>query len=485
MKYIISTGVFLIAIFAFSSQALAQWSYAGASIPYNVTTAPSITVTLNASPNTMTLPNDFTTLTWAITVGTATGCTATSTPYIASWDGAKNPAGGSELITGLSSGVYTFDIDCTNGPSSDMDSAVVVVNPPITECSDGVDNADPEDVLPDQNDPGCHVGDNINNAYVPSDDDETNAAQLPDLIAGSVTPTTAVVSTPTNFSATIANSGTASTGASFTNLFQFDDNADHSTVFASQTVSAGPISAGGNASPSVSYSFGTLGTWYVRACADKNSPGDVGTINESNENNNCGTWTSISVTSLPPPPTYFVTLDASPTPIFAGISSMLNYRGENVSNCVASATPVSATWTGVKTVLSSYTYENTGPLNTTTTFYISCDSVDGPKNAEKTVTVIPNGGGSVVTALLSVNGEERVNINLGESATLSWSCSPNTTNASGIGFSTGGVLNGSISVSPTRNTTYTLNCVKTTDPTGSGSAQATVLVKRKFLFIEF
>ena len=42
------------------------------------------------------------------------------------------------------------------------------------QCSDGVDNDDPEDTLVDTFDPGCHVGDTITGAYDPNDDTEKN-----------------------------------------------------------------------------------------------------------------------------------------------------------------------------------------------------------------------------------------------------------------------------------------------------------------------
>ena len=46
------------------------------------------------------------------------------------------------------------------------------------ECSDGVDNADPEDTLADIDDPGCHTDGDATNAgsYDPNDDDETDVA---------------------------------------------------------------------------------------------------------------------------------------------------------------------------------------------------------------------------------------------------------------------------------------------------------------------
>ncbi len=40
----------------------------------------------------------------------------------------------------------------------------------------------------------------------------------------------------------------------------------------------------------------------MRLCADKNSAGGTGTITESNEGNNCGAWTAITVSSGPTPP---------------------------------------------------------------------------------------------------------------------------------------------------------------------------------------
>jgi hypothetical protein len=51
----------------------------------------------------------------------------------------------------------------------------------VPQCSDGVDNADPEDTVADADDPGCHTdGDAANAAtYDPNDDDETDAAALP------------------------------------------------------------------------------------------------------------------------------------------------------------------------------------------------------------------------------------------------------------------------------------------------------------------
>lgn len=482
MKYIIPSVIFFSAIFAVNPQISGAWTYNGTSINYTVTAAPVITVDLTATPTTMTLPTNQTVLSWT-TTGSPDSCIGTSTPSGTSWNGmglSPSGSGGSPItISGLTAGTYVFDITCTkSGSSPTSDSEVVVVNPaPTTQCSDNIDNADPEDSDADINDPGCHLGDIITNAYDPNDDNETNTPLLPDLTTGSITPTTATVSVSTSFSATITNIGNASTVSSFTNLFQFDNDADHGTVVANQTVTAGPISAGGNASPSSSYTFGSVGTWYARACADNNAS-FVGSINESNEANNCGSWVAISVTSAPPPPTPSVSLSALPSTVFTGNSATLSWTSANVSSCTASANPVSGTWTGARPTSSSFPHESTGALSATTTFTLLCTGVNGSASDQKTVTVINPGSGVTVDLTATPT-----NIASGESSLLTW-ISNGATSCSGIGFNTGGLTNNTtgVSVSPIRNTTYTINCINGSD---SASDQATVTLKRKFFFIEF
>jgi hypothetical protein len=77
------------------------------------------------------------------------------------------------------------------------------------ECSDMVDNADPEDVLSDTNDPGCHSDGNASNSatYVASDTSETNAAGGPSgtLTAGSCTISTSGSSCSTSVAWTTAD----------------------------------------------------------------------------------------------------------------------------------------------------------------------------------------------------------------------------------------------------------------------------------------
>lgn len=122
------------------------------------------------------------------------------------------------------------------------------------------------------------------------------AVTTPDLTASASTPTIATVNVAQTFSSTISNTGNASTGASFSNFFQVATAANGGgtvTDLTATTMSA--LVASGSGTASVSRTFTTAGTYSVRACADKSSSANLGTIAESNENNNCGGWTNVTV----------------------------------------------------------------------------------------------------------------------------------------------------------------------------------------------
>lgn len=126
------------------------------------------------------------------------------------------------------------------------------------------------------------------------------ATPQPELTAGSVTPTSATEGSSVTLSATITNSGSASTNATFSNLFQRATSAAGADTTDIGTYGSAALGASANASATLSYTFPSSGTWYVRACADKNSAAGVGTITETDESNNCGSWTAISVTAVGP-----------------------------------------------------------------------------------------------------------------------------------------------------------------------------------------
>ncbi|MFA5936952.1 MAG: CARDB domain-containing protein [Candidatus Paceibacterota bacterium] len=124
------------------------------------------------------------------------------------------------------------------------------------------------------------------------------APSLPDLTAGSISPTTATVDVSKTFSATISNIGAGSTGASFSYFFQKSDDKEGggtTSDLSSSTMST--LASGGSSTATVSASFPSTGTYSMRLCADKSSSSNTGTITESNEGNNCGDWTDIVVSA--------------------------------------------------------------------------------------------------------------------------------------------------------------------------------------------
>jgi hypothetical protein len=145
---------------------------------------------------------------------------------------------------------------------------------------------------------------------------------MPDLTAYPSTPTTATVGTPVTLSALIKNIGNASTVVGFNNFIQISltdqnsggNNGEQTNLFFPVALAAngggqlelinlsavpmGPLDVNASATTSHSYTFTTAGNYWVRACADKSSPGSSGVIQESNENNNCGyPWTEMTVTN--------------------------------------------------------------------------------------------------------------------------------------------------------------------------------------------
>lgn len=177
-----------------------------------------------------------------------------------------------------------------------------------------------------------------------------------------------------------------------------------------------------------------------------------------------------------PPGTPSVNLNAAPTSIFSGSTSTLSWTSANVTSCTASAIPASGSWTGARPTASAFPHESTGALTATKTFTLTCTGPGGSAFSSKTVTVVP-----ITTNIFAELTATPDRIVSGGSSTLSWT-STNATSCSGIGFATGGLTSGSIPVSPTVNTTYTLTCTNGSD---SASDQASVTLRRKFLFIEF
>lgn len=412
---IVAIFVFFITL-GFYTDSYAVWNYYTSDIAYTVGGGGAVIgVTLSASPNTMTLPTNTTTLTWT-TSGTPDSCDAdlASGPSSTTWSGShstlSNPS--PEQVTNLVAGSYVFRITCVKSsatPSSVSATALVVVSSAPTPT-------------------GSLTASSCTIASGASSCTNTVSWTTADLTANP-TSITRNTGSPSSFTPSPLSGGSQSTtlGYGSTEFYLY-----HNSVLLAQATA-------------------------VASCADGSS------------------WNGSSCQAVVITPS--VSLSVAPASIFSGGSATLSWTSSNVSSCTASASPLSSSWTGSRSTSSSYPHESTGSLYVNTTFTLSCTGVNGSAIDSETVTVLPDTG-SEVAAVLTANPER---IALGESSTLSWT-SNNATSCSGIGFSTGGATAGSTPVSPTLNTTYTVSC---TDGSSSASDQATVFLRRKFLFIEF
>lgn len=103
----------------------AQASTSGTAPLACVLSAPD--VTFSANPTFMTSLANSTLLSWSAT-NNPTSCTASANPFNSNWNGSKAIPSGSQTISGLAVGTYTFSIYCTNtnGNSSIKNVAITV-----------------------------------------------------------------------------------------------------------------------------------------------------------------------------------------------------------------------------------------------------------------------------------------------------------------------------------------------------------------------
>ncbi|MCX6787378.1 MAG: hypothetical protein NTY93_02545, partial [Candidatus Kaiserbacteria bacterium] len=243
---------------------------------------PTPTATLSATSPIVS--GSHSTITW--TSANATSCSISPTVSLGE-GGPLNGNGSTAVLTTTTTTTYTYTLTCTGaGGTTKTATATVTVTPPA-----------------------------------------------PDLTASFVTPTTAIVGTAVTLSSTITNSGTASTGGGFTNLFQIaDDSSGTNATVIGTSAQSSSLAANSTATASLSYAFTSYGTWYVSVCADKSSISSSGVITESNENNNCGAWTAITVAKADPDISIFT---ASPPNVAYGGRSVLTWKATNVSSCSA------------------------------------------------------------------------------------------------------------------------------------------------------
>lgn len=293
-----------------------------------------------------------------------------------------------------------------------------------------------------------------------------------DLIASTVSPTTATVGVGTSFSSVVTNQGMDPTGASFSNFFQVAASANGGGPIADLTSTSMGALAGNGATDittSPNYTFFTAGTFSVRACADKSSSGNSGTITETNESNNCGPWTNI-VVSPPVLPAPTISFSAVDNPINSGQPARLVWTTQNATSCETQSGP----WLnpGTRSATQGVPGESTEVLTAQTNFGIKCTGPNGFATAYTTVYI-----NTLPLPTVSLNAVTP--IDSGQSSTLSWS----TTNATSCSTQSGpwinpgsrGTASAGESTGPlTVQTTYGLRC---TGPNGSASAYATVTIR--------
>ncbi|MFA6519923.1 MAG: CARDB domain-containing protein, partial [Candidatus Paceibacterota bacterium] len=217
-------------------------------------------------------------------------------------------------------------------------------------------------------------------------------AQLPDLTINDtdlISPTTALTGTATTFSSIVRNVGTGSTGSLFRNFLQVATaiNGGGTITDVLPAVVMPTLAAGNTNTFSKSYSFASIGTYSLRVCADKRDRNDVGSITESNELNNCGPWTTVTVSN----PAIAGSCSVSPDSGFVGDSFTWSTSGVSGGD---------GTYT--------YAWSGTDSLSGTTASVSKSYATSGAKSGS---VVISSAGNSLTVNCTNSTGGGTVTIN--------------------------------------------------------------------------
>ena len=154
-----------------------------------------------------------------------------------------------------------------------------------------------------------------------------------------------------------------------------------------------------------------------------------------------------------------VTLQAIPSSLRPGGSSVLTWSSQNTTSCTASDG-----WSGTKAVSGS---QSTGPLKADSTYMLRCTGSGGSAFQTATVSV----GSSAPTVSLSASPST---LAAGSSSTLKWSSVNATACTASGGWSGSRALSGAQSSGAlTNSATYTLSCI---GPGGNAAQSTTVSV---------
>ena len=222
-----------------------------------------------------------------------------------------------------------------------------------------------------------------------------------DLVASSVSPTTATAGIAGTLSSTASNSGTAASG-SFPVLFQISTSPSggYSDVL-QQSSYIGPIPSGGTAPSSSSYTFPSAGTYYARACANQNTA-RTNIVTESNYANNCGAWTTITVSAVAQPAPSCTFTNPSGLTLAWSCTNATSCTGGGFSTGFGSPTSGSATAPSAGT----YTLSCPGPGGTFTQALTIGGTCSGTKTG--TITAAPARVKSGTATVLTVSNVTNV-----------------------------------------------------------------------------
>ncbi|GEM_PF-1808847 len=412
---------------------------------FNITVAsPPPTATLTQSKST-TAPGEQYSISWGST--NATSCTVS---YTGPDDGgtiSSGPTSGGPLnLSTTIAGTYVATNSCTGPGGTDSKSVTHTVSaptppPPTSSSTNGACSSPPSHYA-------CSAGTSSNNQSNTSTwtwnctgsgggtTASCSESKYPDLTAGATTatPSSGTVGQQESFSAQATNIGSG-VAASFPNIFQIADSSQTTTIARVNAGTVARLSARGSAALSGSYTFASPGTYSVRACANMNTSGNT-SITESNTNNNCGAWQTLSISAPAAVPS-----PGSCTLPWGGTindgSSVTAYQSSSVTS---PASCVSQTRTCNNGNLSgSYQYQ-------------SCSVNNNSPAPTASLTASPNP--------VAYNGR----------STLTWSSSNATSCTAGGPWSNQGTLSGSGLTNPlTSDTLFTFQC---TGPGGTSPLQS-------------
>ncbi len=173
----------------------------------------------------------------------------------------------------------------------------------------------------------------------------------------------------------------------------------------------GDFAAGENRTYSRTWTNPTVGNHAIRHCINPAGGTSV------NSGSHCSGWKNFTVTnnvaSLPPS----LSFTADPMVVRPGQTTLLSWVPGNVTNCVASATPPNANWSGAISAMRATHVKASAPLSADTTFRLACRDVSGATITRTRKVIVEPGALNLPTIHLDI---DRSRITLGHEANLAW-----------------------------------------------------------------